>query len=133
MAALRTRSNLAAPRSVAAKSGRRFGVRRALWLRLGGGRLRTSMLRRITRVRASGTDLLETSSVAGKRRFKLRRFLPPLDGDIDISRLIFDAKSDAPHFFGRQNGRARTYELIEHSVAARRRIEQRVAACGAAR
>src|SRR5580704_17646235 len=84
------------------------------------------MLRRIVRVRASGTDLLKTSSVAGKRRFKLRQFLPPLDGDIDISRFIFDAKSVAADFLGRQNGRARTCELIEHHIAARRRIEQRV-------
>jgi hypothetical protein len=39
--------------------------------------VRTMVLRRIVRVRASGTDLLKTSSAAGKRRFKLRRFLPP--------------------------------------------------------
>ena len=35
-------------------------------------------------------------------------------------------KPDAPDFFGRQNGRARTRELIEHHVAARRAIEKRV-------
>jgi hypothetical protein len=126
MAALRIRSNPPAVPSLAAKSGRRFGVRRALWVRLGGGRLRTMVLRRIVRVRASGTDLLKTSSVAGKRRFKLRRFLPPHNGDIDISRLVFDSESYASDFFGRQNSCARTGELIEHPVAAHRTIEQRV-------
>src|ERR1700730_17842093 len=100
MAALRTRSHLATPRSLAAKD--------------------------IPRVRACAADLLKTASVAGKRRFKLRRFLPPLDGDIDITRLVFESKPDASDFFGRQNSRARTGELIEHPVAARRRIEQRV-------
>ena len=78
------------------------------------------------RVRASGADLLETSSVAGKRRFKLCDVLPPLDGDIDISRLVFDAKPDAADFLGRHNRRARTCELIQHHVAARGTIEQRV-------
>ena len=64
------------------------------------------MLRRIIGVRASGADLLKTSSVVGKRRLKFCQFLPPLDGDVDISRLVFDAKSDTADFLGRQNGRA---------------------------
>src|SRR3984893_14873549 len=100
MAALRTRSHLATPRSLTAKG--------------------------FPRVRASGADLLETSSVAGERRFKLCQFLPPLDGDIDITRLVFDAISEAADFLGRQNDRARTCELIERHVAAPRTIEKRI-------
>jgi hypothetical protein len=42
------------------------------------------------------------------------------------ARFIFDAKSDAPDFLGRQNGRARTCELIEHAVATPRAIEKRI-------
>ena len=83
-------------------------------------------LSRVIRARTSGADVLKASSVAGKRRFKLCRFLPTHDGDIDITRLVFDSKSYAPDFFGGENGRARTGELIKHRVAARRAIEQRV-------
>jgi hypothetical protein len=52
--------------------------------------------------------------------------LPPFDGDIDVSRLIFDAQTDSPDFLGRQNGRARTCKLVEHHVATRRAIEKRI-------
>src|ERR1700732_4972674 len=125
MAALRTSSHLPALCSFTANGNRRSGIRRAFCSRLAGVRLRM-MLRRIFRVRVSGADVLKTSSVTGKRRFKLCRFLPPLNGDIDISRLVFDSEPYAPDFFGRKNGRTRTCELIEHSIAARRTIEQRV-------
>ena len=84
------------------------------------------MVRRIVRVRANGADLPKAASVAAKRRFKLRRSLPPLDGDIDISRLILDPKSDAADFLGRQKGRARTCELIEHHVTTSGAIEKRI-------
>src|ERR1700678_1799935 len=78
------------------------------------------------RVGASGADFLETSSIVGKRCLKLGRALPPLDGDIDVSRLVFDAKAYAPDFLGRQNGGARTRKLVEHHVATRRTIEKRI-------
>src|SRR3984893_9641003 len=126
MAALRTSSHLPALFSFTANGNRRAGRPRGVCSRLAGVRLRMMMLRRIFRVRASGADVLKTSSVTGKRRFKLCRFLPPLNGDIDISRLVFDSEPYAPDFFGRKNGRTRTCELIEHSIAARRTIEQRV-------
>jgi hypothetical protein len=64
-------------------------------------------LRRDCHCKSLGGDLLETSSVAGKRRLKLRQPLPPFDGDINIPRLIFDAKSNATDFFGRQNSLSR--------------------------
>src|SRR5580704_784576 len=108
MAALRTGSN---PRA-----GRSFGA---------GGDRRV-MPRRVVRGGASGADLLEPSSIVGKRRFKLRRALPPLDGDIDVSGLVFDAKTDAPDFLGRQNGGARTRKLVEHHLATRCTIKKRV-------
>src|SRR5436309_4862703 len=95
-------------------------------MRPGNRRLGTRMVRRIVRVGAHGADLPKTASVAAKRRFKLRRSLPPLDGDIDISRLILDPKSDAADLLGRQKGRARTCELIEHHVATSGAIEKRI-------
>src|SRR5215471_15742108 len=76
--------------------------------------------------RAGGGDLLETSSVAGERRLKLRRSLPSCDGDIDISGLVFDAEGDPPDFLGRQNGCPRAGELIEHHLAPRRAIQKRI-------
>src|SRR6266571_281035 len=82
------------------------------------------MQRRV--IGASGADFLKTSSIVRKRCFKIRHCLPPLDGDIDVSRLVFDAKTSTPDFVGRQNGRARTGKLIEDYVATRRTIEKRI-------
>jgi hypothetical protein len=84
------------------------------------------MPRRIVPVGASSADLFETPPIVRKHCFKLRRPLPPLDGDIDVSRLVFNAKTDAPDFLGRQNGRARARELVEYDFASRRTIEKRI-------
>src|SRR4029077_9125223 len=105
---------------------RRFIVRRALWMRLAGSPLRAMTARCVDRLGASGADFLETSSISGKCCFQLRPFLPPFDGDIDVSGLVFDAKADAPDFLGRQHGRARACELVEHHVATRRAIKKRI-------
>jgi hypothetical protein len=101
-------------------------IRRALGVQLAGSWVWPMMPRRVVRVGASGADFLETSSIVGKRCFKLRRSLPPLDGDIGVSRLVFDAKTYAPDFLGRQNGRTRTCKLVEHHVTTRRTIEKRI-------
>src|ERR1700719_756282 len=84
------------------------------------------MPRRVVGVGTNGADFLETSSIVGKSCFKLRRSLPPLDGDIDVARLVLDATTYAPDFLGRQNGGARTCKLVEHHVATCRTIEKRI-------
>ena len=76
--------------------------------------------------RASSGDVLETASVASEHRLKFCHALPSQDGDIDVAGFIFDADGDARDFFRRQNGRSRTHKLIEHDVAPRGAIEQRV-------
>ena len=72
----------------------------------------------LVRAGTGGADFLESPPVAGKRCFQVGDFLPPFDGDIDVSGLVFDPVTRAPDFLGRQNGRARATELVEHRVTA---------------